>query len=261
MKIKNIKQFLTVVIFSLIPSLLSYLAHSSLVFDKMIKYGFLGNSINILLIQDCCLLIGILLSALLLSFNLFRTKVKYEQMIEERNSLIKMVKSILSSALGKRFTSDPSSFDIRFFIPKHPFIYRLADHFHFSRIKVKFIIKNVDLIADQGLTNNLQFEVSPHQEGLVGICYNTKSMIMDDDLEKTNETKYNLKQIQIDRTSNLKWSICCPILDDNDKVVAILALDGQSKITIDPAKENELKQDILSFSRLFYSSVPQLFRR
>ena len=86
-------------------------------------------------------------------------------------------------------------------------------------------------------------------------------MVFDDNLEHSNSTDYNLGENQISRTSNLKWSICCPIFDTNNAVVAILALDGKSKITI--AEENApiLNEHIVAFSRLLYDSVPQLFKR
>ncbi len=261
MKRKIVKQVLLVVLISAIPSILSYLANSSLIFDKLIEEGFVGESLNIKLVQDYCLCIGIVISALFLSLNLIITKIKYENAVEQRNSLIKMQKTVFASALGMRFSSDPSSFDIRIFVPKHPVLYRIADKLHFKKVKKKFVIKNIDLIAEQGLTKNLQFEVYPKHEGLVGICYNDHVMVLDDNLEKTNDKNYEMNQSQIDKTSNLKWSICYPILDNSDVVVAIIALDGQTRITIGKDKENDLKNDIGSFSHLLYTSVPQLFKR
>ena len=172
-----------------------------------------------------------------------------------------MNKHILTSSLGRRFLSDSSSFDIRIFIPKNPLLYKILDKLHISNFKRKFAIKNIDLIAEQGITKNLQFEVYPNQEGLVGLCYKTKSMVYDDDLENTNDKIYQLNQNQISRTSNLKWSICCPVCDKTNSVVAIIALDGKTKITIDEKKEDTLRNELLAFSCLLYDSVPQLFKR
>lgn len=140
-------------------------------------------------------------------------------------------------------------------------LYKLADKLHFASLSRKFIIKNIDLIAEQGITKDLQFEVFPNPQGLVGMCYDTKSVVFDDDLEHTNSNSYNLKTNQIDRTSNLKWSICCPICDNNDTVVAIMALDGKAPIKISKEKETALNKEIVAFSRMLYDSVPQLFKR
>lgn len=266
-----IKQIVTVFVLSAIPSILSYMASSSLIFDKMKEYGIIGDSINIPFIQDCCLWIGIIISALTLSLNLIITKAKYDEILEQRNLLIKMNKSVLSSSLGKRFLSDSSTFDIRIFIPKHPILYKFLDKLNKTKAskllknkKVsskKFIIKNIDLIAEQGTTKNLQFEVEPKRQGLVGLCYEKRAMVFDDELENTNSLNYNLNNIQIDKTTNLKWSICCPVFDDKDAIVAIFALDGKTKITIDKEKEAALREEVLAFSRMLFDYVPQLFKR
>ena len=52
---KFLKEVILVVIFSVISAVLSYLANSSLIFDKMILHGFLSENVNIPLIQDYCL--------------------------------------------------------------------------------------------------------------------------------------------------------------------------------------------------------------
>ena len=246
---------------SALPAFLSYLASSELIFLKLIEKNIIGSAINIPVVQDYCLWISILLSAIFLSGQLVLVKVKYDHTLEERNLLIRMSKNILSGTLGKLCFSNQPNFDVRIFIPQWPILYRLAEKMHFLNIKQKFIIKNIDLIAEQGTTKDLEFEVCPNQEGLVGLCYQSKSIVFDDNLEHSNSTDYNLGENQISRTSNLKWSICCPIFDTNNAVVAILALDGKSKITI--AEENApiLNEHIVAFSRLLYDSVPQLFKR
>ena len=88
-----------------------------------------------------------------------------------------------------------------------------------------------------------------------------KYMVCDDDLEHTNDKIYRLSPNQISRTSNLKWSICCPICDDSNNVVAIVALDGKTKITLDKKKETALQEEMSAFCYMLYDSVPQLFKR
>ena len=261
MGLKIFKRIIITLILSGIPAFLSYLACSSLVFDKMIEKGLLSENIDVPLVQDYCLWIGLAFSALALSINLIVTKIKYDHMLEQRNSLIKMSKHYLISSLGRRFLSDSSKFDVRIFIPKHPIMYKIADKFHIKKIRKKFVIKNIELIAEQGVTKGLNLEVFPKQEGLVGLCYQEKAMVYDDDLEHTNSNSYNLSQNQIAKTASLKWSICCPVCDDNNLVLAIIALDGTTKITIDREREEALREEMLVFSRLLFDSVPQLFKR
>ena len=94
MKTKTLKTLIVTIVFSAIPAFLSYLASSSLIFDKLIKIGFWGETINIPLVQDYCLWIGIAFSAIFLSAKLFCTKQKYSHVLEQRNALIKMNKNI-----------------------------------------------------------------------------------------------------------------------------------------------------------------------
>lgn len=267
-----IKQLLLIALPTAISSFLSYAAQSDLFFDKLIEYGIFSESINISLAQDYCLWIGIFISFIFLSSNLFITKIKYNKMLCQRNLLIKMSKDLLTSTLGARFLSNSSNFDIRIFVPKHPTIYSLSNSKLFKcltknneklTVKKKFSIINDELIAEEGITKGLQFEVFPNPQGLVGKCYNSGLMVYDDNLEKTNSTIYSLNKNQIAKTSNLKWSICCPVFNDNEDIIAIIALDGKTKIRIDDDedKKDELRQQMIGYSRMLYDSVPQLFRR
>lgn len=255
MKLKIFKHIIYVLLTSGISALCSYLANSSLIFDKMVDWGIIADTKSIPVIQDYCLWIGILFSAVFISLNLIITTEKYLHTFEERNALLCMSKDILRSSLS-------TDFDIRIFIPKHPLLYKIADFLHISNIKKKFIIKNIDSIAKVGLTRNLEFEVSPNPKGLVGLCYKQKSMIYDDDLEHTNETEiYDLNSIQIKKTHNLKWIICCPVLGKSGEVAAIMSLDGKSKITINARKESEIKEELYTFSQTLYEYSPQFFKR
>ena len=261
MKSKIIKNILVTLVMSAIPSILSYLASSNVIFDYLIDHNIVGSAINIPFIQDCCLWIGILFSAVFLSLRLIIVQIRFDSIQEERNMLIKMSKEIVSKALADSCTPSPQDFDIRLFLPKRPVLYRILDFLRISRVPRKFAIKNIELIAEQGTTKNLEFEVSPNSQGLVGKSYADKSIIFDDNLETNNSVDYNLGHNQIQRTSSLKWSICCPILSQDNNVVAILAIDGQTKMAIKSSKKNELFQVISGYSRMLYDNVPPLFKR
>lgn len=260
MKRKNIYFTVYVTTVSAFISILSYLSTSSLIFNKLIKIGLLDEKINIPLVQDYCLWIGIILSSFLLSLKLIITKIELNKTIEVRNALISMSKNLLTSSLGRKLLSNQSDYDIRIFIPKYPKIYKFLDLLH-AEYKRLFIIKNIEMIATEGITKDLEFEVSPKQIGLVGICYNKKAMVYDDDLEHTNESDYGLNQIQVSRTFNLKWSICCPIFNEKNEVIAIIALDGKTRIKIDKQKAASIRQELFAYSRMLYDNVPQLFER
>jgi hypothetical protein len=201
------------------------------------------------------------MNSLVLALSLICAQLERDGIREQRNLLIRMNKNILSSSLGKAFQKTKLDFDVRLFVPKYPNLYKLAKTINFIPHKKHFIIVNLDLLAEQGVTKDLQFEVWPNCQGLVGLCYRDKIMMYDDNLEATNDCDYGLSKNQVFRTSDLKWSICCPILNERDEVVAILALDGKQKIYIDDSRVNALRDEVVAFSRLLYDSVPQLFKR
>ena len=263
MRGKKAKIILSVLIFTAIPSFLSYVSNSDYFFTKLIGAGILSENItkSIDLIQDGCLIASIVLSVILLSVTSAKAQIKHELMLEQRNLLIKMNKDNLKTALVEKFSKEFSNFNIRIFIPKHPRWYALLKWLHVRNHKVSFIIKNIPQIAEAGITTNLEFEVYPKCEGLVGLCYEKKVMYYDDNLTENNSTSYNLGDNQIARTSNLEWSICCPVFESANDVIAIIALDGTEKLTIDKSREVELSKQIVVFSRMLYDAVPQLFRR
>ena len=161
MRGKTIKIIFSVLIFTAIPAFLSYVSNSDYFFFQLIKKGIFNENINIDLIQDICLWASIILSAWLLSFNLAKTQINYECILEQRNLLIKMNKDNLKTALVEKFSKEFSNFDIRIFIPKHPKLYAVLSFFHIKKHKISFVIKNIPQIAEVGITTNLEFEVYP----------------------------------------------------------------------------------------------------
>lgn len=261
MQKRTIKNTIIILIISMITSSLSYLANSSLIFDKLKKYGLIGANVDIKYLQDICLWVGIILSAILLSANLVLTKYKRDNLLDQRNSLIRMNKSLLASSLGNSFLTNEASFDIRIFIPKHRFLYKSYQLLKIKRFSQKYIIKNIELIANSDSTKGLQFEVAPNPQGLVGDCYTKKMMVFDDNLADNNRTKYGLNETQMARTGQLKWSICSPVFNDMGDVIAIIAIDGKTNIHIDSEKADDLRNQLSAFSHMLYDSVPQLFKR
>ena len=255
---KTIKEFFKVLLATLVPSLLTYLANSDYFFQRLIEKRIIGESFNITQAQDVLLVLGIISSVLLLSVNLLISRIQYNKVIEQRDQFLIMNTEILKSALKPLGFGD---FDIRIFIPEHPIFYKKKKKKKDVQGKKVFIIKNIQTMAKEGLTKNLQFEVQPHPQGLVGLCYEQKMICYDDNLENTNTTDYNLDNNQISRTSDLKWSICCPVFNNSEDIVAILALDGKTKMKIEKNQEKAIYDNVVCFSRLLFDASPNLFKR
>ncbi len=256
--------FILPILYEIICSGLVYLSKSQIAWDYLKKINIFNQSLKIDKCQDVCLILSIVLSAIFLSINLIRKNLKYEKIQGQRNSLMKMNKENLGFAL-KEYSTGFSDFDMRIFVPKYPRIYKILDYKILNYIpflkKRIFTIKNIDLLANEGATKGLEFEVSPNVEGLVGQCYQEQGVILDDNLEITNAIKYSLKQSQIYKTANLKWSICCPIFEDNsDNIIAIIALDGTNPIKINEDKIKELSDFLCVFLTRIYDVVPHLFK-
>jgi hypothetical protein len=111
------------------------------------------------------------------------------------------------------------------------------------------------------MTNNLKFKVLPEDEkqGLVGNCYNMRSMIYDDCLAQNNSSMYNLNNYQISKTRDLEFSIVCPVYNPSNEIIAIIAIDGKQKIDLNTHKA-EIINNVLTFSQTLYENVPELFK-
>jgi len=253
------KKIILSLVYALIAVGLTYVSSSSYILPFLVEKGILGIAIDTERIKELCLFASMVFAGVFLPVSLCKAEIQRDNAIDQRNQLLKMTKNNFGITL-ERFSSNFSGFEIRFFIPKHPVLYSIEEKLGIKH-KKEFIIKNIDIIANQGATKGLSFEVSPNSQGLVGECYRQKSMVYDDMLAETNSINYSLQPKQLSRTSNLRWSICCPIIDEKDNVVAIMAFDGTKPITIKKEKTNELADHILTFSRVLYDAVPQMFRR
>ena len=77
---------------------------------------------------------------------------------------------------------------------------------------------------------------------------------------KENSTSYSLDQSQVNRTSGLLWSICVPILNDKNEVIAIMALDSDtSKLDIEENKD-AVRTLTNTIAVMMKDSVPELFK-
>jgi hypothetical protein len=162
--------------------------------------------------------------------------------------------------LSHYISNDYCNIEIRIFVPKKTLISSLVRVIR-KNAKLEFAIKNIETLAQAGMTDGLVFEVWPNPQGVVGTCYNTKGAIIDDNLLETNGSKeYGLSKYQIDKTSDLRFIICIPILDQRGEVSAIMAFDSRHHITFNDEVKNRVSTSLITFSRLLYDSVPDLFK-
>lgn len=263
-KVKKTKDIIIQgIIFSLVPAIFSYLGQSDNVWNYLVKKQYIGTRINISVIKDGCLVFSIVFTFIFLTFNLICSQIRENLYKKEWISFVRFNKEIfvktLTDALGKEY----SNINIRIFIPDKPLLWRIK-RIVYKKAKLSFVIKNIEGLANPGITNNLSFEVEPTSQGLVGECYNKKQMLYDDSLETSNETNYNLNGYQINKTNNLKFILVCPLFDinRNDRVTAVVAFDSTDPIKVDTREKKEiLRLSVLNYTQQLQEYAPELFRK
>jgi hypothetical protein len=257
---KIAKSILLFIIDVAIPCFLSYACFSDTFIEQLVTYGIIGANVNIQLLKTVLLWLSFSWIILILGIQLLCSRIRFEQMASQRDSLLRMHKEVFTKALSHEVGREYCNINIRIFVPRITVPMRFKKLFR-KEHKVEFIIKNIPTLADAGMTEGLVFEVSPVPQGVVGICYSQKSIIFDDKLAITNSTDtYKLNNFQIDKTSDLRLIICVPILSKNEDVIAIIAFDSRHEITVADENKNKLSTSLLLFTRYLYDSIPELFR-
>lgn len=249
--------------FSLIPSILQFLATSDSCLDDLQKSNIIGSSVNIVLMKNVLLILSIILSAILLSINLAYEKIENIKVRKQRDLLIKSNKDIFIKALCSQLELDYLDMNIRIFVPYNDRCYIIKSFFaklFKTDIKKIFVIKNIEYLSESNDMNDLKFEVYPNAQGLVGQCYKNKSIIYDENLKHKSKTNYNLTQYQKNKICDLEFSLCSPIFNSNDDIIAIVEFDSNERIPITKANKDVWKIFVTNYCQFIYDYIPDLFK-
>lgn len=240
---------------SAIPAVLTYLGTDNNIIDILYKGNYIGSAVDINKTKNTFRIIGGILSFLLITYQMAEKSIKVDSMNAQINGLLYQNKCVFEKAF-EEIVGKHVGLDIRIFVPISPIISNPR------KKQLYFAIKNYEGLCNAGTTNHLKFKVKPEseKEGLVGLCYNNKAMLYDDDLKKNNSVRYGLSPFQISKTRELEFSITCPLYDNNNSVVAIIAIDGREKITIDRTNETAIANSVVTFSQLLYENEPDMFK-
>ncbi len=242
-----------------IPALTAYLAASDSFLQFLIRRNILASSFNVDLFQDICLFINIIFTTFVLCLRLIKNEFQEKSNSRKISGLYNVVKKIIQSNLSQISGDSNLSFDLRIFVPKRSLRCWIKSLFHKNTEKW-FCIRNIEPFANKDVTEHLVFRVEPNPQGLVGSAYSKKCIVYDDNLSETNSTSYSLDQSQVNRTSGLLWSICVPILNDKNEVIAIMALDSDtSKLDIEENKD-AVRTLTNTIAVMMKDSVPELFK-
>ena len=247
-------------LFSFIPAIFTLFGTID-AFDRLQKAGYIGNAIDVQNLKNICSVLGVILTFLLLTKNLISHEIEEEKYKKQAKQLLKYNKDILVSALSEYLGKEYCNIDIRIFVPQKSICWYIGHAFD-KNIPLKFKIKNIEGLADAGITNNLSFQVSPEEgaQGLVGECYQQRKIVYDENLQETNDTGYNLTDYQKSRTNDLKFIIVCPVFGNEKDIDAIVAFDCKHDIKIHD-HEDKFINAILNYTQQLHEYVPELFKK
>lgn len=252
---KNKAKIITVaLVTSAVPAIVTYLGKTNNIIDYLYQKNYIGPAFDIDLFKSTCQILSIILSFSIILCQQLSTNIKLNNGNQKINGLLYQTKMIFQEALSSTI-GYKVNFDIRIFVPIKKII-------NLEKGKpLYFQIVNYDGLGTVGTTNGLKFKVLPESEkqGLVGNCYNMRSMLYDDCLVQNNSSAYHLDNYQLSKTRDLEFSIVCPLYNSNDEVIAIIAIDGKQKIDI-TAHKSEIINNVLTFSQTLYENVPELFK-
>ena len=258
---KKYKIILSVILFTLIPSLLTYSAKSVSFLDNLKASGFIGQHVDLIVIKDYFLLAGIIFSALLLSVNLAITTFKKDNIIEQRNLLIKLNKYIFLRGLEKTIGIPHIDMNIRIFVP-HKSKVLIFNSFFNIKIdnEIEFGLRYINGLNDTDDIKTLKYKVYPITQGLVGKCYKNKYINYDTNIKLNSLTKYNFSNYQKSKLANTQFYLCCPIFDKSENIASIIVFESAQEIEISKESEPIWHDFILGFSQSLYDYVPELFK-
>lgn len=251
-----------ILLFISIPSFFAYLAGSHSILNQWKELQYLGERFNTSLVKDYLLFFGILITSGYLTITNEINRRKLFTILAQRAALINQIKEsaliYLENIIGDEHVS---SIKFRVWREKNNIITRLQK-------KICSIMKiNCPVILHQsiidGLTEmdktGLYFEVKPNIQGLVGICYNEREIIYEEDLSLVID-QYDLRPFQLCKVRSIRFCLCTPVFDAKDEIVAIITFESIHYIKISSEIELRLADVITNFSQTLYQNCPELFK-
>ena len=244
-----------------IPAISTYFASDDTLIKWKKKKNILSGTINTLLFQKICLLISVIFTTFILNIKLIISSCTNERHQKEIAGLYNVIKQFAQSNFASITNNNNFSFDLRIFVPEVNISKTVLAFVTRKKAEKWFIIRNIEPFAKKDITEHLRFRVEPDIQGLVGEAYKSGFIVYDETLEITNNTKYSLDKAQLSRTSKLLWSLCVPILNDNNEVFAVMAFDSDSSPLDISSNKEEIRALTNTLAIMMRDSVPELFKR
>lgn len=243
-----------------IPAISAFLASEKAPYDWLMKVQLLSSNFDVAGFQKICLIVNIVSTTFILCFRLSYYRSKGERYKKEIAGLYNVIKQFAQNNFVHISGNEDFNFDLRIFVPEISIWKKLKSLLPKQKRERWFVIRNIEPFARKDTTEHLRIRVEPDEQGLVGQAYAKASIVYDEKLQTTNSTDYSLDTSQLHRTSNLRWSICVPIINDRNNVIAVMAFDStQSDLDIENNKD-EIRTLTNTLAIMMRDSVPELFK-
>ena len=173
------------------------------------------------------------MTGLVFPFQLTKKKIRLKEIEDEFNELLKFNKEIYFKSAKERIKKQSVNFKTRVFVPEKGLVKIWKS---FRHKKQEFQLKHFNSISDSITIKNLQFEVSPNIQGMVGKTFESKKILIDFDVQRSD---YNLSYYQKSKTTDVKFCSTVPIFDEKNKVKAIISVDSEKEVVL---KDFELRE-------------------
>lgn len=244
-----------------VPAICTYLASDDAIIRWLINKNLLSNTFNTILFQRGCLLISVLFTTFILNIKIIYHLQSKERLRKEIAGLYNVIKQFAQSNFAAISKNNNFSFDLRIFVPEVNLFKMVTAFITRKKADKWFVIQNIEPFAKKDITEHLRFRVEPEIQGLVGEAYRRGSIVYDEDLSSTNDKVYSLDRSQLSRTSKLLWSICVPILNENNEVFAVMAFDSDSSPLDISSNKDDIRALTNTLAIMMRDSVPELFKQ
>lgn len=249
--LKFIKKWLELILV-IISGTFTYFGQSDYVI-KFVYVDVLGKPLNqIDKIKESLLIIGVIAITIIPIITIRRLKKKVDRYHSQQEFLLKELKDMFFIRLDSIAKGKFGKIKIRLFIIKR----------RIKGFKIKQIARteHIEGLTDINNFEKFELELYPKEQGLVGKSYSKKQIVYDDKLSITNEKNYNLNHYHESRTKDFEFCVCVPIFGEQDKVIAVMALDSNSKINLTESQKKEFFKILSIFSNKFYGKLNGLIK-
>lgn len=265
------KHFISILI-AFIPAILGYLAKANnwpnpflqAVFAIDMGQGAAAVNKALADIKDIIWLVSVIFTAIPLQVYMIWNKEKESRAIAERDGLLRFLRDQFQYKLEEEAKTKYPNVNIRVYLPKRKLIsfINTANYSGKKRVVLFQTVlrnKNISGFCCSDTIEGLYFHTGENAQGLVGECYTQKQILYEDDMRKP-DAEYHLTGYLKDHTLNTRFCLCFPLLNEQDKVLAVISFDSNEPILIHKAVKNIWCDNVTNFCLTLEQTVPHIFK-